>query len=377
MLSPIKRYFHLIPVSPLLPIAIAFITGILWQANMLTTIHIAAILVVFCAFFLKYNKQKKLLLFLCLSMIPAGAYLYHKQITDADNFYLTYSNKPITITGIITDKDQEKTNYSDAIIFVVSSTHIDEKSINKTIIIHAQKSTDNICVGDTVTFFNVLIKKPTTESFYLYQIKEKIAATIFDQKIKYFIIDHPSWSLNRFLCEQRQKILNAIKQKTNSATFMFFTSLFLGNRHHSKQSMEKVNEDFKRWGIYHLLSRSGMHLAFFIVAWQASLRFIPVPFFVKQIFMILLCIIYYFLSWASLPFLRSLALFFVNKTCILTNTVYHSFHYLMLICVCFLIYCPLYIFFLDFQLTFAITFAIIWFSQLYSSCFYQTIQSKK
>jgi hypothetical protein len=367
----IKKYFHFIPLSPLLPTTIALIIGILWQSTSLTTIQAIITSIAFCTLLTNLNIYKKLHTLIYVLMLFTGAYLYHQQITDADNFYLLTSNKSITITGIVTDKDQEKTDYSSSTVLTIETTKIDEQPINKKIIIHAQKSTDIIYVGDTVTFFNVFVKKPTAESFYLYQIKEKIAATIFDQNIKYTITNHPSWSFNRFLFELKQKVLNAIKQKTSSIVFIFFTSLFLGNRHHSKQSMEDVNENFKRWGIFHLLARSGMHLAFFVIAWQTSLQFIPMPFFVKQIFIMLLCLIYYLLSWSSTPFLRSLSLFFINKTCTLTNTIYHSLHYLTLICLCFLLYCPLYIFFLDFQLTFAITFAIVWFSQLQSLRLYQ------
>ena len=156
-----------------------------------------------------------------------------------------------------------------------------------------------------------------------------------------------------------------------SLGFLFFSSLFLGNRSYVKNMMETIDEQFKQWGIYHLLARSGMHLALFIFMWQMIFRFIPLPFILKQGLMLLLCFLYGIFSWTSAPFLRSLALFALNKMCLLTKNPYHLLHYLTLTCLCFLLSCPLYLFFLDFQLSFGLTFALAWLNQLYGQHFYE------
>jgi hypothetical protein len=42
----------------------------------------------------------------------------------------------------------------------------------------------------------------------------------------------------------------------------------------------------------------------------------------------------------------------------------------------FLLYCPLYLFFLDFQLSFGLTFALAWLNQLYGQHLYEEQQPK-
>src|SRR5690606_423935 len=297
-----------------------------------------------------------------------------------NNFYQFTHNCPVKITGTIIDKTKNSQGYTQSTVItlaiksVTNATHT--KKYNKTIIIHGSVAIDSLCVGDTVTFFNIKCKKTDNESFNKYQIKEQIAATVFDQQLTYTIIDHPSWSLRRWIFDQKQKMLTNLKQKLSPPCFVFFASLFLGNRVCVKKSIEKINEQFKRWGIYHLLSRSGMHLALFIFSWQAALSMIPLPFFIKQLLMLMLSFIYCILSWTSAPFIRSLALFSLNRACLITKTSYHLIHYLTLTCLCFLLYCPLYLFFLDFQLSFGLTFALAWFNQLYGQYLYEAQQPK-
>jgi predicted membrane metal-binding protein len=379
-----KEHFHQINIPPILPITSAFIIGIVWQAidiSITTTLLSALSFFIIC---LSYNKNKKyygLQYYAAYCLIAAGgAYLYEKNIADYDSFYQFTHNCPVEITGTVIDKNKNSQGYTQSTVITLaidSATNATStKKYNKTIILHGSSNINPLCVGDKVTFFNIKCKKTNNESFNNYQIKEQIAATIFDQHLTYTIIRHPSWSLRRWIFDQKQIILTNLQQKLSPLCFIFFASLFLGNRTCVKKSIEKINEQFKRWGVYHLLSRSGMHLALFILSWQIALSMIPLPFIIKQLIMLILSFTYCMLSWTSAPFIRSLALFTLNRACLITKTPYHLLHYLTLTCLCFLLYCPLYLFFLDFQLSFGLTFALAWLNQLYGQHLYEEQQPK-
>ena len=130
---------------------------------------------------------------------------------------------------------------------------------------------------------------------------------------------------------------------------------------------DELNDQFKTWGLSHLLARSGLHLAVFVMIWQRLLSAIPFPFMFKQLFMTILCLVYFILSWSSIPFVRALALFLLYKKCLLFKIPFHFLHNLSLVTFFFLVLCPINLFFLDFQLTFILTAALAWFNQLQSS----------
>lgn len=364
------QYFHLIAIPPLLPIALFFIIGILWHSAIPALLIIFCILL--CAIFFVHKKQTPFLkhVIICSFFTLLGAYLHHKELYDYDSFYTFTHDTAVTINGIVIDKNTVIMHHKQSTAVTIAINIISNKTStyksNKIIIVHIPKKNDNITVGDTITLFDIRCKKPTNQSFRLYQIKEQIAATIFENNLCYTINNHPAWSLRRLLWNQKKRLLDGISTKLSPQGFQFFTSLFLGNRMCVKNSLETTNEQFKIWGISHFLARSGLHLALFILIWQAIFCFIPLPLFYKQIIITLLSSIYFILTWTSAPFTRSFAQFILHKWCFFTKTPFHLLHYLTIVTFCFLLYCPLYLFFLDFQLSFALTYALAWLSQLSS-----------
>jgi competence protein ComEC len=296
-----------------------------------------------------------------------GALLHHKEWRDYDTFYSQVSNKKITITGTVIDIYETTINHQ---ITTVLALAVDTVAIgnnvqksNKTMLLYG-KCNKRAVVGDTVTIKDIICKKPATQDFQRYQIKEQILATVFNKSFDCCIDRHPQWSLRLWIWQQKQRILKAMQSKLSPAGFCFFSSLFLGNRAYVKEYLEDVNEQFKIWGIYHFLARSGLHLAIFLMIWQMFFYIVPLPLVAKNIILTLISILYCIFSWTTTPFARSFALFALNKWCFFNKAPFNSMHYLTLICICFLIYCPLYLFFLDFQLTFALTFALIWLNQV-------------
>lgn len=304
---------------------------------------------------------------LCSFFVCFGAWLHHKELRDYDNFYTLFENKKITVTGTVIDKNKMISQYKklDAIVVAIDAVATKEfsQTSNKNITFYT-KSNINVSVGDTITFYDVICKPPSSRDFQRYQIKEQIIATVFDDKPTYTIDNHPTWSLRNWIWNQKKRLLDNLASKFSHNCFRFFTSLFLGNRACVKESLEETNEQFKIWGISHFLARSGLHLALFLLIWHTLFSFIPIPLISKQFIVTLLSFTYFIFTWTSAPFTRSFALFLTSKLCLFTKTSFHLLHYVTVVCFCFLIYSPLYLFFLDFQLSFALTFALAWFNQL-------------
>jgi competence protein ComEC len=346
-----------------------FIIGIICYTS-LTLLLIVFCIVLFGSFFAYIQQQplpKQLILYSFFAL--TGAYLHQKEFHDYDNFYNFTDFSAVTINGTIIDKNNVIVHHKKSIALTLTIneiTHINGSyKNNKVLMIYIPaKKECNITVGDTITLYNIHCKKPSNQSFQRYQIKEQIASTIFKNNLEYIINNHPTYSLRRWIWNQKTRLLNELKYKLSSNGFRFFSSLFLGNRTCIKESLEETNEQFKTWGISHFLARSGLHLALFIFIWQAIFCIIPLPLIYKQCIISLLSCLYFILTWTSAPFTRSFALFIMNKFCLFAKTPFHLLHYLTIIAFCFLLYCPLYLFFLDFQLSFALTFALAWFNQI-------------
>lgn len=361
------QHFHCINTSPLIPIAICFILGIIWHDS-LVMLCITFVCISCCAFLARIKHRAfPVHLILYASFAILGALLHHKEWHNYNTFYTNVNNKKIAATGIVIDIYETTVNHQKTTVLALAvdiiATQTETYTCNKTMLFYG-KCNKNAVVGDTVTILDIFCKKPSSEDFQRYQIKEQILATVFNKSFDCCINHHPIWSLRLWIWQQKQRILNAIQNKLSPEEFRFFSSLFLGNRAYVKESLEQVSEQFKTWGIYHFLARSGLHLAIFLMLWQMLFYIIPLPFTIKHILLSFIGIIYCIFSWTTTPFARSFALFLLSKLCFFSKTPFNTMHYLTLICLGFLFYCPLYLFFLDFQLTFALTFALVWLNQV-------------
>lgn len=366
-MSFIKAHFHLPSIPPLLPIITCFIIGIiLCNQIWLLIIFFACIMCYTCFIYLKHQIAPQPLA-VCLLFTFVGAWMHYAELRDYDNFYTELNNKKCTVTGTVIDITEsiinhKKTTAISLLADTIATQNITQKS-NKLFIFYI-KSNKNLEVGDIAIFYDINCKKPANQDFQRYQIKEQIIATIFDDTITYERKYHPIYSLRNWLWHQKKRLLDDLKNKLSPECFHFFTSLFLGNRACIKNELEGTNEQFKTWGISHFLARSGLHLVLFVFIWQTIFCIMPMPLVIKQIIIVSISCIYFILTWTSAPFTRSFALFLFNKICLFSKIPFHLLHYLTLVCFLFLLYCPLYIFFLDFQLSFALTFALAWLNQV-------------
>jgi predicted membrane metal-binding protein len=291
------------------------------------------------------------------SIIISGALIYAKQWHAFEQFHDLVPKTPSSITGII-----------DAIECTehMRTPHritLNIKSIEGIGIVHASvflytQDKGLLCIGDSITLPAASIKKPGDTDFTYYLVKEGIYATLFLDTLSHCTYTRPAWSLQRTISEWRNMLFVTIRGKITPTAFALYSALFLGNRTFDKKSTAPLNAQFKRWGIAHIYARSGMHLGLIVVAWLALIRYIPLPYRSKHLFITFLSIIYALLSWSSISFMRSLAVFLCYQWCRLVKEPYNMLYLTTLICGGTLICNPLQLLFLDFQLSYALTAAL-------------------
>jgi competence protein ComEC len=158
--------------------------------------------------------------------------------------------------------------------------------------------------------------------------------------------------------------LDTLKKAMNETTFTLFASIFLGYKQLSKQITDITKNHFMTWGVTHYLARSGLHMIIFIFIWQFILAFLPLPWFFKELILILVGLTYGLLSWSSISFIRAFLTFLLYKWCNLLSKQINVLHLLATVCLIVLLANPIQLFFLDFQLSFGLTFALACFNQI-------------
>lgn len=306
--------------------------------------------------------------FLLPTAFLAGSFLCFWQINAQKSFQKEIQGCLIDIAGkVVTIESIQNPRFRYRIIIdiqmIKKAKQTQWQPFSNTIALYA-RHIPALLVSDQIEIEKLEFKEITNHSFNNYLAKEKIAATMFVDTLQAKIIKRPAFNLNRSIFYLRKGVFDELHKKINRETFQLFSSIFLGNRTAVKKQMDLAKEPFKSWGVSHYLARSGLHLVIFAVIWHFLLSLIPISYLLKQIFLLILILIYALLSWSSVSFERALLMFIIYKICLLSRTPSHYIHLITL--VTFIVLCinPLQLFFLDFQLSFGITFALAWFNYI-------------
>lgn len=214
--------------------------------------------------------------------------------------------------------------------------------------------------GDIVKIGNCKLPAKKKNDFTNYLCKEHVAGTLFlskDHKIE--LINRPTQSITRWLWQKRNAMLEIFCKNSSQSTLELASCIFWGNRTIIKQNPD-IKESFKKIGIVHYLARSGLHLIIFMFVWQVLLSLLCISHRKKLCILIVLCCGYYILTWSSVSFIRALAAFALGSIAMLSKQRTSILYLLCLIAIVLLLYNPIQLLFLDFQLTFGLTFTLIW-----------------
>ncbi len=363
----------------ILPLA-SFIGGIFWQQDYscnLTIILATSILLLCLLILLFLNKVElnKLQLSSCFLFFFSGSLLLQTQKNKNLLLLNQFANKKLNIIAQVINKEKQEGER------IREITKLNVKKICQEDLHSHQKTNFNLLfytqtptqaqVGDKIMLRNISFSCPNQNknlsgnmTFENYLLKENVLATIFTKKLWYKKISRPFFSFKRWIYNKRDQLFKKLKLKFSSQTFCYFSSIFLGNK--KNRNINNLKIMFGCWGISHHLARSGLHIILFILIWVFLLNLLPMNLYLKKIILLLICLIYQQLSWTSISFLRAFYLFGLFQVGQFFDQQTNFLHLLTFICFIILLFNPIQVLFLDFQLSFALTFALAWMARVTS-----------
>lgn len=359
-------------IAPLLLPAISLSLGILFYW-VLSFHWLVFFIVIIGLFSLKTPiKIQNNSIFLCaLLSLLFGIIVSYKQ---RHNFLLTHhtlTEKLISVRGYIVDIEKKN---QDTFPYMITIT-LDSYSIDNQVW-HAISGRVRImtshykrCItGDFLEIHD--IKSQVAEGDFLhYLMKENINAYFFTGYVHHTLLSRPYFSLMRFLYKKRKQLEKIFELHAEEMTAFYFNMLFLGKKSKDKK-LTPTNDYFKNWGISHMTARSGMHMTIVSLLCYSIMHLFPIPFLYKQIILGIIIILYGLFSYPTVSFIRS----FLTTGCMIGYHCAYArsnfLHITFLVYIFQLLYNPLCLFFLDFQLSFLLTLGIGFFSKKY---FYKTL----
>lgn len=280
-------------------------------------------------------------------------------------FHALYHNQsPATLTGTITDYNYcSHIRYPHRMTIALATIEHENHALWVEGRIHLytnhRGSEQPYPLGTVIRVENLKLRKPK-EDFARYLIKEGLLGSFFAEHsaITDMGINHINWSTQ--LHEHRNNLLIQITDQLTPEQAALFGALFVGNKTDYKKEVDRIQTQFRFWGVSHIFARSGMHISLIIGIILYLLFLIPIPYSGKIICATGIGILYALLSWPTISFTRALIMFLWGNYCILARRQTSTLHLLGLTTLLVLLWHPLNLFFLDFQLSFALTGALVW-----------------
>jgi hypothetical protein len=194
-----------------------------------------------------------------------------------------------------------------------------------------------------------------------YLIREGICTTVTTKPEHIYLQQKSTNLIDKFLnwcADVKYKVLCGLQNILSPETYSLFCTLFLGTSPDHFATMEPMKNTFSNWGIFHYLSRSGLHVVIMLGLWQLMMRIFLLPYMLIQIILMLILALFWLLSWPSASFARSILSFGAIQATILQGQQPHAINIVSLICFLLLLLNPFHLFFLNFQLSFLLTWAL-------------------
>lgn len=340
------------------------ITGICCNLIMISLIIVLATV----ATFLQKTSPKQLVL-ISLSAI-SGHYLYQQKINLHHQFNSQLQNQVITITGILTDYTKVNNAYLKHRLTIkiqaIEPTNL-PTCLKHSIWVYT-RSNPKILIGQQIKLSNLKFKAVPNGQFQEHLLKNGISTSIFVPELQIEVTSKIQDCLG--IANQYKLNLNkSLIKKMSPQTAAAFSSIFLGQKQIYPYEQANIKNNFQIWGVVHYLARAGLHLILIAMIWQMFANFWQLPLWACQTLIMLLMLLFHFLSTSAIPFIRALITLLLNRACQLLKLQIHILHILNLSCLIILITDPATLFFLDFQLSFGLTYGLVFLNQIKFYCF--------
>lgn len=369
---------------PIIPIAFCFGLGIVIQdfisfsPNSLAFICIAFFSVFVILYFKNKNKSPKIPIFgivtyLLILSIGMLSLFFHQDANQKNHYSNLKINEINTIKGVIIEKLKPNEFYSKFIVKIDSFNH--QKSSGKILVYFSKKNKDSIRIGNLATFHSEIkpIAKsfnPNTFDYSNYMENQNVFHQIKCFEHDYYIGETVK-NFNYYVNYLRQKLVQSFDPHHFSLrTKSIINALLLGQK---QQIDNETLNDYKNAGVVHILAISGLHIGiiyfFFNFVFGFLDRFHHGKTF-KLILIVVLLWVFALISGMSASITRAVTMFslialsnFLNRKNSVFNAVASSFLIL-------LIYNPLTIFDVGFQLSYAAVISILLFQPFYKKFYF-------
>lgn len=321
---------------------------------------------------LKIAKDQRNSIFLWVFLaLLCGITVSYKQQRNFLRTHRVLTEKLISVRGYIVDIEKKNEDTFPYMITVALDSYTGDNQTWHSISGRIKIRTCHYkrCItGDFLEIYD--IKGQSAEGEFLhYLMKENINAYFFTGYVHHTLLSRPYFSLMRFLYKKRKQLEKIFELHAGEMTTFYFNMLFLGKKSKDKK-LVTTNDYFKNWGISHMTARSGMHMTMVSLLCYSIMHLFPISFLYKHIMLAVIIILYGLFSYPTVSFIRS----FLTTGCIVAYHCMYTrsnfLHVTFLVYIFQLLYNPLCLFFLDFQLSFLLTLGIGFFSKKY---FYKTL----
>ena len=369
---------------PIIVIAVCFGLGIIIQNyacfsfSTLFYFSFISFVLFLVLFFKNRNKNTKNFFFGWITYLLIGSIsalsLYIHQENHIENHYSNLGfQEQNFIKGLIVEELKPNEYYSKFILKIDSFNH--KKSSGKLLVYFSKKNIKSLEIGD-VLFLNSELKpipknyNPDTFDYSKYMENQNIFHQIKCFEGDYFIGAKVK-TFSFYINEMRQKLVHSFDiHNFSKGTKSIINALLLGQK---QQIDSETLNDYKNAGVVHILAISGLHIGiiygFFNLIFGFLNRFKHGK-TIKLVVIVLLLWNFALISGMSASITRSVTMFsfialgtFLNRKNFTFNAVGSSFLIL-------LIYNPLYLFDVGFQLSYAAVTSILLFQPFYKKFYF-------
>jgi hypothetical protein len=324
--------------------------------------------------FLGYCAEKKHFFAVFLAITTTfllSMYSCEQQQQRQLNYETLFNSYTLDVMGVVTDTQKSQPRQQLIINVNQFRTTLNQKwrTINASIIVYVHQPVvtevqSTFSIGDTVRIADLTCTTPSIKTKQWLQHIHCVAVAFNQHDIT--LIHRPFWSLQRMLNAIKSDITQQLQQKLSPSAYELIATIFFG--YTAPISKTNHRESFSWWGINHYLARAGIHLVVFLLILHFLFTLITRRFITKTMLIMVISIMYGLLSWHNIPFIRAFAVLISAQCCHILKIPINTVHLLNLVVMGYLLYCPMILCTLDFQLTFAITYGFVLLNAATSIC---------
>ncbi|MFH1453353.1 MAG: DNA internalization-related competence protein ComEC/Rec2 [Armatimonadota bacterium] len=359
----------------IIPVAASYIAGVVSCYNKVAVIFVfpaALAILLFLKMRLKQNFSTALIPIILIYLL-LGYFLTQVVLLKNGEALLDFlENKNITATGIISNVSEKKNNELSIMLKLQSAvyenvTYKQNQVVN--VFIHKDLKTSSLRYGDIIKLSNLKLRKPAPPSYpgefnyQKYLLCRGINYTAYAHKSELSVIQTgKNTSIGGLIFALRRKIVNLFNSTVYGENASLLNSIVLGEKN---LLPGKLDDAFIKTGTLHLIAASGFNVAILILfcftaggVFKIKKKLIAVP-------AIALIIIYTLLCGGDPSITRAAVLGIFAMAAVLFGKEKESVHLLILAGLLILLFKPLWLFDIGFQLSFLACFGILFISPVF------------